>query len=563
MQFGAQSVARNTSFSLELENNLFAPTALKHDGNLIQGDDLSLFQSLTQPIDMKSLPVVGIDIDPAFIVEGGELQTLTLTLSKPAPSGGLAVDLLIADTDPETEEDTFVSLDLAQNIDDTDIFLENGQAIGRIFITEGATQASFDFGALEDNKVEGTEGFSLTLLDRDGYTIDPANSAIFSTIIDADTLPVVGIDLSPGFIVEGGAAQSVIFNLSAPAPVGGLVVDALIIDPDNETDTVPVFEQAQNLVDSEVVMENGQMIGRFVIAEGAIQASLDFAALEDNQVEGNESFSLTLLDRDGYTIELANSTVTSTIVDADVLPQVSIDLDPKFIVEGGEAQSLILNLSAPAPTGGLVVDILSIDPDSSIDTLPIFDQVQNIDDIEFIVENDQIIGRWTIAEGATQASLDFVALEDNLVEGVESFSLTLLDREGYTIDPANSMVTTTIIDADIIANTSFQNGAVDILNSGNSAVDILAVGSGNDGFALGVDADALLGDGSLVLSEEAEFAHFVDCTLLEKIKLLGSVGANLRDSESMASDLEFMSLAVNPPADFRLVSLESAALTFI
>ena len=556
-------MARNTSFSLELENNLFAPTALKHDGNLIQGDDLSLFQSLTQPIDMKSLPVVGIDIDPAFIVEGGELQTLTLTLSKPAPSGGLAVDLLIADTDPETEEDTFVSLDLAQNIDDTDIFLENGQAIGRIFITEGATQASFDFGALEDNKVEGTEGFSLTLLDRDGYTIDPANSAIFSTIIDADTLPVVGIDLSPGFIVEGGAAQSVIFNLSAPAPVGGLVVDALIIDPDNETDTVPVFEQAQNLVDSEVVMENGQMIGRFVIAEGAIQASLDFAALEDNQVEGNESFSLTLLDRDGYTIELANSTVTSTIVDADVLPQVSIDLDPKFIVEGGEAQSLILNLSAPAPTGGLVVDILSIDPDSSIDTLPIFDQVQNIDDIEFIVENDQIIGRWTIAEGATQASLDFVALEDNLVEGVESFSLTLLDREGYTIDPANSMVTTTIIDADIIANTSFQNGAVDILNSGNSAVDILAVGSGNDGFALGVDADALLGDGSLVLSEEAEFAHFVDCTLLEKIKLLGSVGANLRDSESMASDPEFMSLAVNPSADFRLVSLESAALTFI
>ncbi|MDJ0571452.1 MAG: hypothetical protein QNJ53_20725, partial [Pleurocapsa sp. MO_192.B19] len=164
-------------------------------------DVTNLFQPLNQAIDVQPFPVVSIDLEPTFVVEGEEAQTVILKLSEPAPSGGLVVDTLITDSDTET--DTVPLVEQSQNLDNVELIVENGQAIGRFFITEGATEASIDFAALEDDLVEESEGFSLTLLPRDGYNIDPDNNIVTSAILDADSV----IDGTPSDDLLNGTEQ--------------------------------------------------------------------------------------------------------------------------------------------------------------------------------------------------------------------------------------------------------------------------------------------------------------------------------------------------------------------
>ena len=137
--------------------------------------------------------------------------------------------------------------------------------------------------------------------------------------IDLQTAPQVSINLEPTLIVEGGEAQTLTFNLSEPAPSGGLEIKTLLGDGDGQGDTMSDFEQAQNIVDSELVTEDGQSILKFIIAEGATEASIDLMAKEDNLSEGNEDFSLTLLPNDGYTIDSENDVGNSVIADADAV----------------------------------------------------------------------------------------------------------------------------------------------------------------------------------------------------------------------------------------------------
>ncbi|WP_019506816.1 calcium-binding protein [Pleurocapsa sp. PCC 7319] len=366
-----------------------------------------------------------------------------------------------------------------------------------------------EYAAVADLKNDGQPDLGITVLraiDVNGKDVtnlfQPLNQAI-----DIQPFPVVSIDLEPTLIIEGGDAQTVIFNLSEPAPPGGLIVDTLIIDSDTETDTIPVFEQAQNLIDAEEVVENGQAIARFIIEEGATQASLDFAAIKDGVVEGTEGFSLELLPRDGYTIDPDNNTVTSTIIDADTVPVVSIDLEPNFLIEGGEFQSLSFNLSEPAPPGGLVVDALLIDPDNDTgDVTGVPDLVQNIDNAELVVENGQLITRFTITEGATQANFGFAAVEDNRVEGNEIFSLTLLPRDGYTIDSDNSIATSVIVDADTVINGTVND---DLLN-GTDRVNSIFGNTGDDAIFGNGGEDALFGEEGNDLLISAESNDFLD-----------------------------------------------------
>ncbi|MEM1395478.1 MAG: hypothetical protein AAGG00_19765 [Cyanobacteria bacterium P01_H01_bin.150] len=54
-------------------------------------------------------------------------------------------------------------------------------------------------------------------------------------IFDDVELPVVGFSVDRTVIVEGGEAQILTFNLSEPAPSGGLVVNIRVDDPDGDS----------------------------------------------------------------------------------------------------------------------------------------------------------------------------------------------------------------------------------------------------------------------------------------------------------------------------------------
>ncbi|MGB6299699.1 MAG: hypothetical protein WBF90_26470, partial [Rivularia sp. (in: cyanobacteria)] len=73
-------------------------------------------------------------------------------------------------------------------------------------------------------------------------------------------LPVVDFSVDKTTIVEGGDAQILTFNLSEPAPSGGLVVNIRVDDPDGDSgpgDTTFPPEFISNITDFGQVEEDG------------------------------------------------------------------------------------------------------------------------------------------------------------------------------------------------------------------------------------------------------------------------------------------------------------------
>ena len=128
------------------------------------------------------------------------------------------------------------------------------------------------------------------------------------------------------------------------------------------------------------------------------------------------------------------------------LPTVSLSGDRTELVEGGEPQLLTFHLSEPAPAGGLVVNINIDDPDGEgADTEFPPELISNIVDFGQVEEDGEIIASLTIAEGTTEATFGIAAIKDDLDEGIEIYSLTLLDGK-YIADPNSTTITTTIED---------------------------------------------------------------------------------------------------------------------
>ncbi len=129
------------------------------------------------------------------------------------------------------------------------------------------------------------------------------------------------------------------------------------------------------------------------------------------------------------------------------LPIVSFSANLTQITEGGEAQLLTFHLSEPAPAGGLTVKINIDDPDGEgADTEFPPELISNIVDFGQVEEDGTITASLTIAEGETEATFGIAAIEDNLDEGDETYSLTLLPDATYIADPNSNTIVTTIED---------------------------------------------------------------------------------------------------------------------
>lgn len=150
--------------------------------------------------------------------------------------------------------------------------------------------------------------------------------------------PQVGVTLSPATVVEGSGIPLVYsFNLSEPAPKGGLQLKFLVGDTDGGEDDASAvgFEsQSSNIKDALFAVENGSTFLLVDIAEGAKNASLAVGAYEDNIVEGSETGVFSLVDnKNSYTIDPKNSFVIATIKDAEIVTSPApktIDLDESW-----------------------------------------------------------------------------------------------------------------------------------------------------------------------------------------------------------------------------------------
>ncbi|BAY84332.1 hypothetical protein NIES267_38280 [Calothrix parasitica NIES-267] len=406
------------------------------------------------------LPVVGFSVDRTTIVEGGEAQILTFNLSEPAPSGGLVVNIRVDDPDGDSGPgDTTFPPEFITNITDFGQVEEDGIITASLTIAEGSSEATFGVVAFEDDLVEVGETYSFTLLEDENYIVATGSTTITTTIEDNMTLPTVSFSADRTVVSEGGEAQLITFNLSEPAPSGGLAIKLRIDDPDGEPgDTENALELFSNVIDFNDRVEGDIFVANITIAEGATEATIGIKALTDNKEEGAETYSLTLLENENYIVDSASTTITTTIEEV-VIPTVSFF--PEILIST-EGDSFVWNFSLdkPVPEGGLTLNIVITQNTESGagDASFNFEASSGITDFDFLFgENDILLGFTVgLAEGVTEAKLVGDTSVDGIPETDEIGLYTIADGENYRANPNQNSLTTIFTDRTVVTLTPEQ-----------------------------------------------------------------------------------------------------------
>ncbi|MDJ0633489.1 MAG: calcium-binding protein [Xenococcaceae cyanobacterium MO_188.B29] len=358
--------------------------------------------------------------------------------------------------------------------------------------------------------------------------------------LDIQPFPMVGIGVEPSFSVEGRESLTLKFNLTEPAPPGGLVVETLVTDADGQDDVTTSLEQAQNIVDAKQILEDGRSIIKYTIAEGATEASIDFTAFEDDLVEGNETFSVTLLNGDDYNLDRNNSITISALVDDNI------------VVEG-TAEEDLLNGTAEAD---------AIFGDRG-------------DDVIFGNDGeDALFG---------EAGRDFLVGADgnDFLDGNKGGDRLLGDAGEDTLIGGNGQ--DTLIgghDNDLLSGGNGKDRIVGVeLNSVNPGLgeqDTLSGGSDANTFVLGNEVGIFYDDDDSFASGDTDFARIIDLDIQkDKIQLFGfaeqysldflshsngSIDAKLIYDAGLNSGRELVALLENVSPD---LSVDDAVFTFV
>ncbi|MGV2829620.1 nucleoside hydrolase [Myxosarcina sp. GI1(2024)] len=244
------------------------------------------------------LPVVNFSADRTAITEGGQAQLLTFHLSEPAPEGELVINLNIDDPDGEGADTEFPS-ELISNIVDFGQVEENGVITASLTIAEGSTEATFGIAALEDELDEGNETYSLTLLEDESYRVDPASTAIITTIEEAiASNQTTTVSLTPESVIATERETFAWnFSLDRPAPEGGL---SLVLSITDNNDPAPG--------DVEYNIDGSSNIADF-----------EFVTASDESISQIYAFGDSYSD-DGRSLEISTEAVNAGVPDAFILP---------------------------------------------------------------------------------------------------------------------------------------------------------------------------------------------------------------------------------------------------
>ena len=267
----------------------------------------------------------------------------------------------------------------------------------------GETSKTVEVATLQDEVSEGDERFTVTLSDPSGATLG-RNSSATVTIADDDAKPVVTV--ADTTVTEGGKAQ-VVISLDRPSAkdvaVSWSVTDGTAGSGDHSGPSAP---QA------------------ITFKAGETSKTVEVATLQDEVSEGDERLTVTLSDPSGATLG-QNSSATVTIADDDAEPVVQFG-GWVSVKEGSWAASLLVFVLDRPPTKEVTVwwhaeDGTADSTDHSGPSAP---------------------KKLVFRPGQTVKAVEIAAVQDEVHEGTESFTVVLSDPEGATLgsDPTTKVV---------------------------------------------------------------------------------------------------------------------------
>jgi hypothetical protein len=261
-------------------------------------------------------------------------HTLTITDDDPTPSLSIA-DASLAEGNTGSANMQFtVSLSAVSGQDVTfDVDTTNGTATAGedytavstngVTITAGNLSTIVNVPILTDTLDENNETFTVTLSNLDGATAGTLTAT--GTINDDDARPTISID--------NASLTEQVGNMPFTVSLSTVSGRDVTFDVDTANGTATAGE------DYTAVSTNG-----VTITAGNLSTTVNVPILEDSEVEGNETFTVTLSNLGS--VDLGDGTATGTITDDDSAG-VTIDVgDGVTVAEGSTTDTYTIVLTA-------------------------------------------------------------------------------------------------------------------------------------------------------------------------------------------------------------------------
>ena len=349
----------------------------------------------TGTIENDDNPVLMVAAEAS--AEEGDPVEFEVTLSEDAPAQ-VTVDFVVS---IETTDET---TDTASQDD----FADFTMASGTVTILMGTDTGTASVATMEDDAIEEDETFTLTLLDPDGAIFaDGATSLTAKGTITNDDEPPL-----PMLSVEA----------TASAEEGDPVEFTVTLSEDAATDIMVNFEVSFEGDNPAMADDVTATMGTVTISMGSDTGTASVATVDDDAVEPNETFTLTLTtvaEVDGAmvaTVNPAASSGTGTITNDDMPPPPVLSVKAAS-AEEGDPVMFEVSLSGPASAE------VTVDFKVSIETT----NTASPDDFENFMEAS---GTVRIPIGSTTGTASVMTKEDTDIEPDETFTLTLSEPDG-------------------------------------------------------------------------------------------------------------------------------------
>ncbi len=283
------------------------------------------------------------------------------------------------------------------------------ETAGSLTIEAGRTDTTIVLQTLDDDLIEESETFTVTLGEPVGAELAVGGEDGTGTILDNDDGPTVSIEDAPP-VTEGGEA---VFAVTLSGVSGRQVVVAYATGDGTATGGQD-YDAAVG--------------GSLVIPAGKTDTTIAVQTIDDAEKEEAETFEVLLGDVQGATIEEGRGVAEGTIVDNE---EVSVRIaDAEAVIEGGKAAFAVTLSKASGQAVVLAYatrDVTAISPG------------------DYAAEPN---GSMTIEAGKTDTTIVVQTIDDTEKEEEETFEVVLTSAAGAGIVVGRSVGRGTIRDND-------------------------------------------------------------------------------------------------------------------
>ena len=433
------------------------------------------------------LTSISLSSTPGTLYESEQtVLSLSLVASRQTPfpeEGGLVVFI---DSDVPAALGEFDINGSARTGEVEGVVVSGGEIVGTdedasgFFLRMDERNVNIRVPVFPDDIAEGTETFTFTLVPGEAYEGRDGSDSVTFAIEDAVEPPVVTLaSSSPTLVSESeGSVLELNFSTTGTIPESGTTVVMEITDPNLFGEQITAPSGRGENINTGITISRGfretitdedgnfvKVLQRLTITEP--NAVLRLPVIDDIFKEEDASYTITLVDGEGYNIDAAAAnTATFTVTDGvipETVPVVGINATPEALYESDQTVlTLSLNIEEGSvlPEDGLVVFIDSGSPgvlgEFAINGNARTGLVEGI-----VVTGGEIVGTDDDVSGFFFRLTDPTAIitvpvfQDEVVEGLETFTFNLVQGEAYDVSPTQGSITITIDDVrqDIIVGT--------------------------------------------------------------------------------------------------------------